>query len=83
MDQEQRGDRIGFLKVRLSEEFGNVGVKTNDDMNPSTPIVAKVTFPSMKTYTFRAWTLNQTKEELANDAIAFVKKQREAGMKGN
>lgn len=76
MIAEERAERINYLRERLTKEFDGVKVWTNDDMNPATPIVARVTWPGQRTHTFRAWTLRQTKEELASDAIAFLAKQR-------
>ncbi len=76
MQPQDRAARVSFLRDKLVEKFGKIAIWTNDDMNPATPIVARVTWPDNKKHSFRAWTLNQTKEELANDAIAFLAKQR-------
>lgn len=73
---QEREERVSFLRDALKAKFGNVGIWTNDDMNPATPIVTRVTFPGSRIHTFRAWTLKQTKEELAKDAISFLEKQR-------
>lgn len=72
----ERSELSASLKTAIKAEWPNVTLKTNDDMNPGTPIVVTVTWPdrvSHRTHTFRAYRINQTQEELNADALNALK----------